>query len=53
MGFKWIMELAQTMPFYYNKGQKISEREPQNGNRIRPNLAILLNTPPPQEERDA
>lgn len=51
MGFKWIMELAQTMPFYYNKGQKISEREPQNGNRIRPNLALLLNTPPPGRKR--
>ncbi len=45
MGFKRIMELAQTMPFYYNKGQKITAREPQNGNRIRLNLAILLNTP--------
>lgn len=33
------------MPFYYNKGQKISERETQNGNRIRLNLAVLLNTP--------
>lgn len=39
------MELAKTMPFYYNKGQKITAREPQNGNRIRLNLAILLNTP--------
>lgn len=33
------------MPFYYNKGQEITERETQNGNRIRLNLAILLNTP--------